>query len=259
MGQTAQTQLCERRGGRALRDGFVAMFPLWLGVAPFGAIYAVSAQAAGLDAAQTLVMSLIVFAGASQFTAAGLFAAGAAPFAIVLTTLIVNVRHILLGASLASHLAGQPWWRRVLVAAQLTDESYAVGIRRFLEGRGSFAYQVGCNLSVYVIWQASTLAGVVLGSFVPDPAAFGLDLVFPLTFIGLLMPVLRERWQRGEGRALVVALAAGVLSVVGALLLPGKWYLLLAGLIASALGAVMPRSRLERRAVQEGAAAHDVV
>ena len=87
MAHTVQTQLRERGGGRALRNGFVAMFPLWLGVAPFGAIYAVSAQAAGLDAAQTLVMSLIVFAGASQFTAAGLFAAGAAPFAIVLTTL----------------------------------------------------------------------------------------------------------------------------------------------------------------------------
>jgi 4-azaleucine resistance transporter AzlC len=123
MAHTVQTQQRERGGGRALRNGFVAMFPLWLGVAPFGAIYAVSAQAAGLDAAQTLVMSLIVFAGASQFTAAGLFAAGAAPFAIVLTTLIVNVRHILLGASLAPHLAGQPWWRRLLVEVQLTDES----------------------------------------------------------------------------------------------------------------------------------------
>src|SRR5689334_17085930 len=83
------------------RAGFVAPMPLWLGVAPFGAIYAVSAMAAGLDWVQTLAMSLLVFAGASQFTAAGLFASGAAPFTIVITTLIINARHILLAASVA--------------------------------------------------------------------------------------------------------------------------------------------------------------
>jgi predicted branched-subunit amino acid permease len=89
-------------GGRSddFRAGFVATLPLWLGAAPFGVIYAVSALAAGLDWAQTLAMSLTVFAGASQFTAVGLFAAGASPFTIVLTTLIVNARHALLAAAL---------------------------------------------------------------------------------------------------------------------------------------------------------------
>jgi predicted branched-subunit amino acid permease len=89
------------------RAGFVAALPLWLGAAPFGAIYAVSALAAGLDWAQTLAMSLLVFAGASQFTAVGLFASGAAPFAIVLTTLVVNARHALLAASLACARPGR--------------------------------------------------------------------------------------------------------------------------------------------------------
>ena len=83
------------RGSGDFRAGFVATLPLWLGAAPFGAIYAVSALAAGLNWAQTLAMSLFVFAGASQFTAVGLFAVGASPFTIVLTTLIINARHAL--------------------------------------------------------------------------------------------------------------------------------------------------------------------
>jgi 4-azaleucine resistance transporter AzlC len=176
-------------------------------------------------------MSLLVFAGASQFTAVGMFAAAAAPVAIVVTTLIVNARHLLLAASLAPYLRREGLWARLGLAAQLTDESYAVGVRQFLAGRGSAAYQLGANISMYAIWQCSTVAGVLLGRALPDPAAYGLDLVFPLTFVGLLVPLLRKRDSQ------VVAAAAAALTLVGALWLPGSWYILLAGVGASAVGA----------------------
>jgi 4-azaleucine resistance transporter AzlC len=218
-----------------VRAGFTAMIPLWLGAAPFGVIYAVSAVAAGLTPAQTMAMSLLVFAGASQFRAVGMFAAAAAPVAIVVTTLIVNARHLLLAASLAPYLRHEGLWARLGLAAQLTDESYAVGVRQFLTGRGSAAYQLGANISMYAIWQCSTLAGVLLGRVLPDPAAYGLDLVFPLTFVGLLVPLLRK------GDSQVVAAAAAALTLVGALWLPGSWYILLAGVGASAVGALWRR------------------
>src|SRR5918912_3715251 len=96
---TQSEQIGARTGWADFRAGFVATLPLWLGAAPFGAIYAVSALAAGLTPAQTLAMSLLVFAGASQFTAAGLFASGVAPLAIVITTFVINTRHLLLAAS----------------------------------------------------------------------------------------------------------------------------------------------------------------
>ena len=212
--------------------------PLWLGAAPFGAIYAVSALAAGLDWAQTLAMSLFVFAGASQFTAVGLFASGAAPFAIVLTTLIINARHALLAASLAPFVRGARPSVKALLAYHLTDESYAIGMRQWLAGNGSLAYQFGANLSMFVVWQASTSAGILLGNLIPDPAAYGLDLIFPLTFIGLLVPLLRERVS------ITVALLAAVLAVGGALVLPGSWYLLLAGIVASGIGALLSRKKM---------------
>jgi predicted branched-subunit amino acid permease len=135
------------------------------------------------------------------------------------------------------HLRGVGGWRRLLIAAQLTDESYAVGIRRFIEGRGSAAFQIGCNLSLYTCWPLSAVGGILLGSAIPDPAAYGLDLVFPLTFIGLLVPLLRERANRA------VALIALALTVAGALWLPGSWYVLLAGAGASGLGALLLRGR----------------
>jgi 4-azaleucine resistance transporter AzlC len=205
------------------RNGLLAAAPLWLGAAPFGVIYAVSALAAGLTPMQTLAMSLFVFAGAAQFTAVGMFAAAAAPLAIVLTTLIVNARHVLLTASLLPHLRDIGLGRRFLLAAQLTDESYALGMARFLERRGSAAFTFGANLSIYVVWQASTLIGILIGRMIPDPTVYGLDLVFPLTFIGLLTPLLRQAANRAT------ALVALALTIGGALWLPGSWYILLAG------------------------------
>jgi 4-azaleucine resistance transporter AzlC len=221
------------------RAGFVACMPLWLGAAPFGAIYAVSALAAGLSWAQTLAMSLTVFAGASQFTAVGLFAAATPPLTIVLTTLVVNARHALLAASVAPFVRQQRPATKALLAFQLTDESYAIGMRRWLAGNGSVAFQFGSNLSLYVVWQTSTLAGLALGALLPDPAAYGLDLIFPLTFIGLLVPLLRERVSMG------VAALAAVLAIAGAMLLPGSWYILLAGIVASGVGAVLSRKTID--------------
>jgi len=214
------------------------MLPLWLGAAPFGAIYAVTALAAGLTPAQTLAMSLLVFAGAAQFSAAGLFGSGAAPLTILISTLILNARHVLLAASLAPYVRREPAWRRALLAFHLTDESYAVGMRAFLANQGSLAYQFGANLSMYVIWPLSTVAGIVLGALIPDPAAYRLDLVFPLTFIGLLVPLLRGRTN------VIVALLAGALTIGGALLLPGLWYILIAGVVASGAGAILSRKAI---------------
>jgi 4-azaleucine resistance transporter AzlC len=230
---TQSEQIGPRAGWSDFRAGFVAAMPIWLGAAPFAAIYAVSALAAGLTPAQTLAMSLCVFGGASQFTAAGLFASGAAPATIIITTLIINARHMLLAASLAPFVRGARPSIKALLAFQLTDESYALGMPRFLEGNGSLAYQFGANISIYIIWQCSTAAGMFLGARIPDPATYGLDLVFPLTFIGLLIPLLRDRVSGS------VAALAAVLAIGGALTLPGSWYILLAGIVASGVGGII--------------------
>ena len=233
----------------AVRLGFIDTIIVWPGVAPFGMVYAVSALAAGLSFVETLGMSLIVFAGASQFTAVGLFGSGAHPLSIIATTAIINARHLLLAASTASYIRRSPAWLRAVVAFQLTDETYAVGVQRFTKHGGDAWYQLGSNLSLYIVWFCSTLVGALLGALIPNPGALGLDLIFPLTFIAFTMPMMRDGVNR------VVIMAAAVISVASALWLPGSWYVLITGLLASAIGAVVA-NRWPHLSVKEDGDAH---
>lgn len=212
--------------------GFIDTMPLWIGVMPFGIAYALAARTAGLDVWQTQGMSLLVFAGASQLTAAGLFASGVGGLSIIFTTLVVNLRHLLLMASLAPALHGLSLLKRAGLAFGVTDESYAVTVRRMLEREAGPALLLGSNISLYLCWQLSTIAGMLLGGIIPDPQALGLDLVFPLSFMVLLMPYLRSR------SAWISAIVAGVVGLTMRLLVPGSWYLLTAAIAGSLAGAL---------------------
>lgn len=215
------------------RTGFLDTMPLWLGVTPFGIAYALAARTAGLDAWQTMAMSLLVFAGASQFTAAGLFAGGVGSLSIVLTTLIINLRHLLLTASLAPALRSLSRRRRAGLAFAVTDESYAVSVRRLVDGQSGAALLLGASVSLYLCWQLSTIAGLLLGGIVPDLETWGLGLVFPLSFLVMLMPYLRSR------PAWAAAIVAGGTALAGRLLLPGSWYILIAGIVGCVVGALL--------------------
>lgn len=213
-----------------------------IGVAPFGLIYGVLATSTGLSPAPAQGMSLIVFAGAAQVIALGLL--DGAPAAIVLlTTFFINLRHALYSASLAPHLRPlRSAWKWGL-AFLITDEAYALGISRYRAAaaeqgtsRGrthAHWYVLGAGLVIYVVWQISTAVGIVLGTQVP--AAWGLDFTLPLTFIGLLAPVLTNRG------AIAAALAAGVVAVAAAGL-PLRLGLVVAALAGVAAGLVLDRS-----------------
>ena len=207
------------------------MLPIWLGVVPFGLAYAVTARAAGLSVLETCLMSVLVFAGASQFSAAGLFAAGASGFSIVLTAFLLNVRHALYGLSLSKEVPLRGV-RRVAAAYFLTDEAYGV----FITSREhSFAFLMGNELSLFFAWNVCTLVGALAGSVITDPGALGVDFVFPLSFLALLLPLLRSRV------AIIVAVVSGALAFVVARVLPGGLSILLTGVAGSLLGAYLTR------------------
>ena len=216
-----------RRGTLAdFRRGLIAIAPLLPGVAIFGLLYGVMARQVGLSPWEAWAMSLIVHAGSAQFTALGMWAS-AGTWAIVLTTLAINLRHLLMGASIAPYLLGlrQRW--RALLALWMADESYAVSITAYRQGTGSAAYFLGANVGIYLVWPVSGLVGALVGMTVPDPTRYGLDLVFPLTFLGLLMAFVEDR------KTAAVAMTAGLLAMVGSRVLAGQWHVLIAGLLAS--------------------------
>jgi 4-azaleucine resistance transporter AzlC len=206
-----------------------ASLPLVPGIVAFGLLYGVLARQIGFSPGEAWAMSLIVHAGSAQFVALGMWeTAGAAT--IIATTLVVNLRHLLMGASMAPHLRGEsPAWKPVL-ALWMSDETYALAISAYERGEGSPQYFLGANVSTYLAWTTSGLLGALLGSALPDPGRYGLDLIFPLAFLGLLMTFLGDRVN------VAVAVASGGLALLGAVLLPGSWYILVAGLLGSGLG-----------------------
>ena len=225
--------------------GIKAVLPLLIGAAPFGLIYGVLATSTGLPATAAQAMSLLVFAGAAQFIAVGLLDVGAPGAIVLLTTLVINLRHVLYSASLAPHFRPlRPAWKWAL-AFLITDEAYALAISRYRAAaaqpgvpRHSHAhwYVLGAALVIYVVWQVSTAVGIALGTQVP--AAWGLDFTLPLTFIGLLAPALTNRG------AVAAALAAGVMAVATAGL-PLRLGLVMAALTGVVAGLALDRSHAQ--------------
>lgn len=213
--------------------GVRATSPLWLGVVPFGVVYAVLARDAGLSLLETQSLSVLVFAGSAQVSAVGLFGGGASALEIVSTTFLLNVRHVLYGLSLGRRLPLRGW-RRPTAAYFLTDEAFGVVAAR--EER-TFAFLLGAELSLFATWNLATLGGALAGSAIADPAELGIDLIFPLAFLALLVPLVRERVD------LAVALGSGVLAYVLAERLPGGLPILVTGVAGSLLGASLTRGR----------------
>lgn len=215
------------------RRGFRAMVPLWLGVIPFALVFAVTARDAGLSLLETQALSALVFAGSAQFSAVGMVAAGAGGLSIVLTTFLLNVRHLLYGLSLARRI---PMRDRDLVPAAffLTDEAFGVTAA---SGARTVRFLLGAELSLYVVWNLATLVGALTAQAVPDPERLGVDLVFPLSFLALLVPLLRGRIE------LLVAVVSGALAWTLSRWLPGGMPILLTGIAGSLLGAWLTGDR----------------
>jgi 4-azaleucine resistance transporter AzlC len=218
-----------------VRRGFLAMLPLCAGIVPFATAFALLARTAGFSAIETQALSLLVFAGGAQIAMVTLYAGGAGAVAIVLTVLVLNLRHVLYGLSLGRQLGQRTRPPLPLLAFTLTDEAYGVTIRDGLDGGGGPGFFLGASLSLYVVYNLATLAGVLLGQFLPDPQRLGLDFIFPLTFLALLLPLLRN-WRQG-----VVAASSAVAALLLSRVTAGGVTILLAAISAAGLGVALDR------------------
>ncbi len=197
------------------RSEFIAgmrdTFPLVVGAIPFGVIFGALAVTSGISPAGALGMSLLVFAGSAQFIAASLVAQGAGLAIIIFTTLIVNLRHALYSATLAPRLKGlsQKWL--LPLGFWLTDETFVVVARRYNQTDDSpykHWYHLGSSVIMYLNWNLCTLLGVIAGQTVSELRQWGLDFALYVTFIGMLVSMIKDR------ALLLAALAAGVSAVL---------------------------------------------
>ena len=204
----------------------------------FGLVFGLTARSAGFSPIEAIAFSVIVFAGASQFAAAGMVAAGFAWPAIVVLTALVNARHLLYSAALAPWLRGQPFFARLVMAHLLTDEAFALASVHFRRlGRVDPAgYWIAAIGSTFIPWNVATIVGVLGGQFIPDPRVLGLDVVFPAAMAGLAVGL-------SNGRREVVAATVGVICAVAiGLLWDSRVGIVVGGLIGPLAGLAMPRA-----------------
>ena len=216
-----------------LKAVFAAALPVVLGYLPVGFAYGVLAANAGLSTIQALALSVFVYAGSSQLIAVGLIAQGIHPLSIVLTTLIVNLRHLLMSVSLSPFMSK---WSRPTIATfgfELTDETFALHSLRFRKGEDSPRPAILINLVCQLSWITGSLLGVLAGGVLTDVRPFALDYALPAMFIALLLLQITHR------RHVLVALAGAGLSL--GLWAAGltQWNVILAALLAATLGAVL--------------------
>lgn len=217
--------------------GFRDALPFLLVVGPFALLFGVVATEAGLEVAETMGFSVLVIAGAAQFTALQQMSENAPTVVVLATSLAVNLRMAMYSAALVPHFGNLPLWQRAIVAYFNVDQTYAMGVTEF-ERRPSMTtpeklgYFLGLSIPIALAWYAMTLVGALLGQSIPPE--YGLDFALPITFIAMLAPMLRT------GAHMV---AAGV-SVASALLLSGLPYN--TGLLAAALLAMIAGARTEQ-------------
>ncbi|CUH54246.1 AzlC family ABC transporter permease [Shimia marina] len=219
---------------RGVRGGL----PFVLVVVPFALLFGVVATEAGLPLLQVLSFSVVVIAGAAQFTALQLMAENVPTLVIIISALTVNLRMAMYSASLTPHLGALPFMRRAFVAYCLVDQSYALSILEYekrpeMSLAQKFSYFMGAITPVVPLWYAATVAGAMVGQAIPP--ALALDFAVPITFLAMIGPMLRTQ-------AHVLAAAVSVSMALIFAFLP--WNL---GLIVAAIAGMVTGAEVERR------------
>jgi predicted branched-subunit amino acid permease len=208
-----------------------------LGIIPFGVITGVAMVASGIPPLVAMLMSVIVFAGASMVASAQLLASGAPALLIILTTLIINLRFMMYSASLRLHFAAAPLRWRIAIAYLTADNVYGLLLSRFSEhpqDEGKLEYFMGAGILVWIVWQLAVLGGVLIGAGVP--ASWRLEFAAPLAFIAMTIPHLRDRAM------IAAALAAGI-AVIAAHGLPLRLNILVAAAVGITTGMFFERKK----------------
>jgi len=177
-------------------QGAKATIPMIVGAIPFGIIFGTLAESSGFSIWGAMAMSLFVYAGSSQFIALGLLATGVGPVIIIATTFVVNLRHLLYATALVDKVSHLSHGWRALLAFGLTDESFAVVNGRYLgrtDTNRAHWFFLGSIVAMYSNWQLCTWLGIGLGELFPDMTNWGLDFAMSVTFLGIVIPYLRNQ------------------------------------------------------------------
>ena len=205
--------------------GIIDVSPLMIPVIPFGLIFGVLAIDIGFSPLETMGMSLIVFGGASQIVLLQLFSGGASSLVIISSVGAVNSRHLLYGAVVSEHLSDLKLIWKIIISYFLIDQAFAISNEYLKKNKNSNRYfhLFGGGATCWVIWQSTTLLGIILGSAIPEK--LGLSFAVPLTFLALLVNDFRKFIN------VVVIIISGLVATFGYNYIPFKAYVIVSALV----------------------------
>jgi 4-azaleucine resistance transporter AzlC len=214
------------------REGIKAALPIVLGYLPVGMAFGVLARKAGLSTFEAGLMSLLVYAGASQFIAVEMLSKGIVWFPIVLTTFFINLRHLLMSSTFSLYLKNTRLSILGLISAQLTDESFALVMSSTSKISNRPKYLLGLQMASQIAWIAGSVGGAFFGVLI-NHEGYGLPFALTALFICLLVLQVKSHthlWVMG---------VTGVFSIFFKGMFPGSWYIFLSALFALGIGMVM--------------------
>src|SRR6185295_4862616 len=225
------------------RTGAIDILPVIVAAVPIGVLWGTLAAGKGLTPIEAGVISISVFAGAAQYVAIELWRDPAPWILLTVTVFIVNVRHVMMGASLSRHMGDIPGGWRAPLMYFMADENWAFSERRALRRPLTMSYYLGLSLPMIVTWTISSVTGALAGRSFGDPAVYGFDFAFSALFIGIL-----AGFWKGPRTGAVLA-ASAVVAAIAKLTIPGAWYIVLGGL-AGVLVAVLLHAEREEEAAE---------
>ncbi|WP_417897394.1 AzlC family ABC transporter permease [Bacillus haimaensis] len=235
------------RNNSSFRNGLQAGVSIAIGYVPIAITFGLLAKSAGLTVTETVMMSLLVFAGAAQYMSLNMIVLGSGVFEIVMTTFILNIRHFLMSASLNEKVEEDKLWKKSLYSFGITDETFSVTATK--EGTIRTGYMFGVIFISYSSWVVSSGIGHAIGSSLPDSLQESMAVALYAMFVGLLVPSFKK-----HRKVVVLAGIAAMLNTAFAIVLgiaPG-WSIVLATLV-SAVGVEI----IFRSGVEEGEKDHE--
>ncbi len=216
----------------AVRD----ISPLAVGVAVYGLAFGLLAAQAHMDELQVGVMGGLVFAGAAQIVAVERLVAGAGAFAAFIAALALNLRLVLVTASVRDIFVRRPFWQVLLGAHMTTDENWALMLSTRAKGRDvGYWYLVGGGACLIVTWLCATVSGVAFAAAIPEPKALGMDFAFTAAFIAIA----RSLWTGTRDLAPWGVALAGVAATVGSGLLDPSWAIVVGGVCGAGVAGLL--------------------
>lgn len=214
------------------RGGMKAALPIVLGYLPVGVAFGLLARNAGLTPSEVGLMSLLVYAGASQFLAIEMIFKGMTWLPIVVATFFINLRHFLMSSNLSLYFRNTRFPLLGFLSAQLTDESFGVAISNLPKVKNNPPYLFGLQMTSHFAWVIGSIGGALFGPFIKI-SEYGLPFALPSLFICLLV------FQLKSFRHFWIMAVAGVSSLFFKWAFQGNWYILLAALLAAGIGVVI--------------------